>query len=633
MALFEAKDEGLVKTFLFNKIEKECDADPAIMADYILVTLQNDMNEAELKAHCKSDLTEFFGDQTGAFVDTLFDALARKQYLPQQSQQMAPQPETASLSIKGAGTRGGSGPDQAGRGDGDRYSGRGRSRSPTQDRHRRQRDGRSRSRERERRPAREQHHGGNPLLDGPLQAPRGAPASQLQQAQLQQAQLQQAQLQQLQHHQLQLQQQQQQQQMMPHMQMAMPMAMQMQPRRRKPCFEFLRRGRCQRGDECSYAHVTPEQAQAMGMQGPPGAAMAGMMMAPPPAQLQQPQQQQPQQPQAPQQSYSQTGVFVSNIPPPSLTEAAVRGFFARFGEITGVWIDGAKQTATIAFSDAGAQARAVSSPEAPFNNRFVRVHRAFSAAMDRLQAEGPGGNGSAGAHRPAPGVWHPKSAAIKKAELIEKYVEQQKELMRKLTTTKDMPAATRKIIMDSIKQIQQKIEDTQKPKPAEAQQPPEQPQGPAAEQGPPSDGQQQQQQQQLDAVAAEKAALQAKLRTLQEKAAQLGAPGRGRGRGRGRGAWPGAAGRGAMTLDKRPRTLVLRNVSQAAAEQLSSEMAQFGAVEHIDKLGDDHSGPPFAYTVKYQARWEAEQALKATPALELFSDVTVDWEQQQQQQQ
>ncbi|KAJ2748384.1 hypothetical protein IWQ56_007478 [Coemansia nantahalensis] len=202
--------------------------------------------------------------------------------------------------------------------------------------------------------------------------------------------------------------------------------------------------------------------------------------------------------------------------------------------------------------------------------------------------------------------------------------------MKKLTSTKDMPPATRKIIMDSIKQIQQKIEETQRPKPAG---------GPAAEAGA-ADGAgtpaeaTEQQRQQLDAVASEKAALQTKLKALQDEAARLGLNAR---RGpaaapRGRGGWAGAAaaaagGRAAMTLDKRPRTLVLRNVGQAAAELLSAEMGRFGAIEHIDKL-DDLPGPPFAYTVKYSARWEAEKAVKAVGSLELFADVSVDWDQQ-----
>ncbi|KAJ2758203.1 hypothetical protein IWQ57_006895, partial [Coemansia nantahalensis] len=78
MPLFEEKDEGLVKAFLLNKIEKEYDADPGTMADYVMVTLQNEMSESELKTHCKNDLIEFLGDKTNGFVDTLFDALARR---------------------------------------------------------------------------------------------------------------------------------------------------------------------------------------------------------------------------------------------------------------------------------------------------------------------------------------------------------------------------------------------------------------------------------------------------------------------------------------------------------------------------------------------------------------------------
>ncbi|KAJ2386426.1 hypothetical protein H4S02_003864, partial [Coemansia sp. RSA 2611] len=226
-------------------------------------------------------------------------------------------------------------------------------------------------------------------------------------------------------------------------------------------------------------------------------------------------------------------------------------------------------------------------------------------------------------------MWRPKSAAIKKAELIEKYVEQQKDLMKKLTSTPDMPAPTRKIIMDSIKQIQQKIDESRQPKaaappataastsvaPAAADSTSTEPEAAASDNAA-----------QLDAVASEKAALQSKLKTLQEQAARLGMNERGmRGRGRGRGGAPAWAGRGAMSLDKRPRSLVFRNVSQEAAEQLPSEMSQFGEIEHIDKL-DDQNNAPFTYTVKFKARWEAEKALKAVEALDLFTNVQVDWE-------
>ncbi|KAJ2479519.1 hypothetical protein IWW56_003031 [Coemansia sp. RSA 2131] len=551
MALFDEKDEALVKTFLFNKIERECDADPAIMADYILVTLQNDMAASELKQHCKTDLTEFFGDKTSVFVDTLFEALGRKEYLPAKDTNGR---EDARNIINKARRRSRS----------PGYERRQRSRSPGYER------SRDRSRERERRAPREAVD--SALLDGPLEQSKK------------------------QHNQ--------QQQFMAQQQfMGQPQPMnqqfmgQQQPqfmgqqRRRRPCFEYLRRGSCQRGDTCTYAHVTVEQAQMMGMQVPPNmrgdsAPNAGFNP-----------HMRPQQQYGREANYSSTAVYVMNIPDGSLDETNVREFFGRFGAVQSVRIDYNKHAATVEYGDANAQSQALSTPEAVFNNRFVRVLRAVAPNGAQTQQPHPVPQTQNQPQQPAP-AWRPKSAAIKKAELIEKYVEQQKELMKKLTTTTDMPAATRKIIMDSIKQIQQQIDASKQPKAVEAVEPKSEP---------------------LDAVASEKAALQNKLKTLQAEAARLGMNARGRGRGRGQ------VSRGAMSLDKRPRTLVLRNVGQDAAEQLQSEMAQFGDVENIDKLEE---GPaPFTYAVKFRARWEAERALKAVETLDLLAGVSADWEQ------
>ncbi|KAI9476649.1 hypothetical protein LPJ78_005586 [Coemansia sp. RSA 989] len=564
MALFDEKDEQLVKDFLFNKIEKECDADPAIMADYILVTLQNNMSEDELKQHCKTDLKEFFGDKTSVFVDTLFEALARKQYLPQ------PEPGRKEDARQ-------------------HQMPRRRSRSPPSDR----RSGRrSRSPSRERRGGRESYMDMS-ILEGPLQANRHAS----QQPQQQQ-----------------------------------------QQRKRRPCFEFMRKGTCQRGDACTFAHVTVEQAQMMGMPIPANIAAGAAQQAmnggfyPPMRPMRPPMQQGQFAGQPPQQfagwtpnyngsrphdhgpanGYSSTAVFVTNIPDTSLDEASVREFFERFGSVQDVRVDYRKHTATVEFGDSAAQAQALNTPDAVFNNRFVRVIRAHATSAN-AESTPAAAAANAAASASAP-VWRPKSAAIKKAELIEKYVERQKDLMKKLTSTPDMPADTRKIIMNSIKEIQQKIEESRQPPAAKP--------APVASSEPPATTEpSSSSKEQLDAVASEKAALQDKLRTLQQEAARLGM-GRGRGRGRG-GSW---AARPQMSLDKRPRTLVLRNVGQDAAEQLSSEMAQFGEVENIDKLGDQNDAP-FTYAVKYRARWEAEKAIKAIHALDLFANVQVEWDQ------
>ncbi|KAJ2001075.1 hypothetical protein H4R26_004317 [Coemansia thaxteri] len=590
------------------------------MADYILVTLQNDMSEAELKTHCKSDLTEFFGVQTSFFVDTLFDALAKKQYLRSNggdsatSLQPQQQKESRSDSING---NGGSSSRRRSRSpDHDRGIRGSSQRDRGHDRDRERRGGRSsRSPSRERRPVRDVMSSSShqALLNGPLQ-PQGQ----------QQPHLQGLQQQQLQAHQQQPQGFQQQQQ-----------------RRRKPCFDFMRRGTCQRGDACTYAHVTQEQAQMMGMVG--GGPMVPMqrpggpfMMMPPQQQMQQrpppgggfypmAMQQGPRpaggsggsghyDPQQPQQAMSETAVFVTNIPAEAMDEGSVRDFFGRFGAIQDVRLDYARHSAAVEYGDSAAQAQALSTPEAVFGNRFVRVHKARQQRVG-----GPPASAAAGDpqyqqqnHQQQAPVWRPKSATIKKAEMIEKFVEQQKELMKKLTTIKDMPPATRKIIMDSIHQIQQKIDAIRQPPAAAA---------PAAAAEAPAPAQPTKAQQ-LDAVESEKQALQAKLSALQMEAARLGMA---RG-GRGGSTAAAAAARGSMSLDKRPRTLLLRNVGHDAAVRLDSALARFGEIEQIDKA-EERNDPPFTYTVRFKARWEAEAAMKAVPSLDDFADVTADWDQ------
>ncbi|KAJ2331341.1 Global transcription regulator sge1, partial [Coemansia sp. RSA 2681] len=349
---------------------------------------------------------------------------------------------------------------------------------------------------------------------------------------------------------------------------------------------------------------------------------------------------------------STTAVFVTNIPDESLGEGSVREFFERFGAIQDLRIDANRHTAMIEYGDSSAQAQALSTPEAIFNNRFVRVHKARQQQQPQQQQQ-QHANGEAGGYQqrpPAsasaaqPPVWRPKSATIKKAEMIERFVEQQKELMKKLTTIKDMPPATRKIIMDSINQIQKKIDDIRRP-PAAGAAAAAAAAGAAAKAaitedntndsvggGPPSAAAESQPEQrtEVSAVEAEKQALQAKLKALQVEAARLGMA-RGGGNSRGRGGRGGgfasasSSHHGSMSLDKRPRTLVLRNVGQAAAERLDSEMAQFGEIEHIDKT-EDRNDPPFTYAVKYKARWEAEAAMRAVTSIDAFSDVSADWE-------
>ncbi|KAJ2758189.1 hypothetical protein H4S06_002817, partial [Coemansia sp. BCRC 34490] len=216
------------------------------------------------------------------------------------------------------------------------------------------------------------------------------------------------------------------------------------------------------------------------------------------------------------------------------------------------------------------------------------------------------------------------------------YVDQQKELMKKLTTIKDMPPATRKIIMDSINQIQTKVDEIRRPHKPDSSAAPSSSANPASTASAAATG--------GGSSVSEKQALQNKLQALQQEAQRLGMNSSSSSGGFAPSAPQKPAGaynppaattaalRSSMSLDKRPRTLVLRNVAPETAERLDSGLAQFGQIESIAKLGEGDPGAsgnsPLAYAVRFRARWEAENALKAVASLDGFASVTVDWETQ-----
>lgn len=78
-------------------------------------------------------------------------------------------------------------------------------------------------------------------------------------------------------------------------------------------------------------------------------------------------------------------ISVENIPAPSLTDAAVRHFFAPFGQICDLSLDLERRAATVTFATPAQADRAVSSPQAVFGNRFVRVYRANDRGLQGSQ--------------------------------------------------------------------------------------------------------------------------------------------------------------------------------------------------------------------------------------------------------
>ncbi|GAA5912939.1 hypothetical protein JCM5296_002531 [Sporobolomyces johnsonii] len=67
--------------------------------------------------------------------------------------------------------------------------------------------------------------------------------------------------------------------------------------------------------------------------------------------------------------------YHENIPPQATNEQSVRGFFAKFGAVEALEVDARARRAKVTFGTVAEAERALSSPEAVFGNRFVRLYR------------------------------------------------------------------------------------------------------------------------------------------------------------------------------------------------------------------------------------------------------------------
>ncbi|BGP19971.1 hypothetical protein JCM10213_006748 [Rhodosporidiobolus nylandii] len=105
-------------------------------------------------------------------------------------------------------------------------------------------------------------------------------------------------------------------------------------------------------------------------------------------------------------------ILVDNIPPASLTEQAVRHFFTPFGSIVALALNAEARKAEVLYDHPRAADKAVRSEQAVFGNRFVRVYRLAEERVELLRAEvaalpplpppGQGQQGEEGATSPPP---------------------------------------------------------------------------------------------------------------------------------------------------------------------------------------------------------------------------------------
>ena len=78
MPKFGGDEEDAVRAHLMEQLKPLCEAEPEVLADYVLVLVEKDVPRAELRENCVSELSAFLQDDTEAFVTQLFSDLDSK---------------------------------------------------------------------------------------------------------------------------------------------------------------------------------------------------------------------------------------------------------------------------------------------------------------------------------------------------------------------------------------------------------------------------------------------------------------------------------------------------------------------------------------------------------------------------
>lgn len=83
--LFPQEEAPAVKQWLVRELEPLCDADPDVLADYVLALFKNDSNESELVAMLNEQLADFLEQHTQAFVSKTVEALKGREHVAGQT--------------------------------------------------------------------------------------------------------------------------------------------------------------------------------------------------------------------------------------------------------------------------------------------------------------------------------------------------------------------------------------------------------------------------------------------------------------------------------------------------------------------------------------------------------------------
>ncbi|KAI8052230.1 hypothetical protein BDF22DRAFT_687200 [Syncephalis plumigaleata] len=87
IVLNDASASQYLKDRLASELEPICDADPVVLADYVIALLKNDKPRDEMRELCVSQLEDFLSEYTVSFVDNLLNMMTTLDFLPNEVRQ------------------------------------------------------------------------------------------------------------------------------------------------------------------------------------------------------------------------------------------------------------------------------------------------------------------------------------------------------------------------------------------------------------------------------------------------------------------------------------------------------------------------------------------------------------------
>lgn len=318
---------------------------------------------------------------------------------------------------------------------------------------------------------------------------------------------------------------------------------------------------------------------------------------------------------------SQDTLVVENIPPEYLNLVQVNDYFKRFGTITNIQMDEAGKKATVTYATPAEANEAHKNPDVIFGNRFVKV---YFQRIERPPPSKPNYMTDKGSNvylapelrsaAPArPSIDDEKRRVLelrkKRESLVHMQLAEQKALLEKLES-KDLTPQGRSSIMSMLQKLSAEIkaatDSLKKDLSPEA----------------------------MNTDGATTEELQAKLASLRSEAASLGldasghpAPGSFRGAPRGRGMRGAMSyrgrGRGAfnrsMTLDNRTTKVGVSGLPESYdMDKLREHMQSFGECTSIEPEGDQ-------VVVTYKTRASGERAMRASGSVPEASEASFQW--------